>query len=231
MASEALKQRCMRAKGFKYTPEEPLPPMGPIGNELRYGSADSKIAASYGYGLTPERDPEKQKQPVSPNADMPADAFKALTGFSPKERVDPRKASAPNRGCVSEAEQRLSEGAPDMGDPMLAQHLSQESFVRSMDDPRVKKVFRSWSACMKKKGFDYQSPMDPAKTFTSGGPAGNAEKSTATADVSCKQETNVVGIWYAVEKAYQLGSVKKNFEQLEMLRKSNETVLEAASKV
>ncbi|MGW0563481.1 hypothetical protein ACWDZ4_23465 [Streptomyces sp. NPDC003016] len=95
----------------------------------------------------------------------------------------------------------------------------------------ISKAFRSRSACMKKKGFDYQIPMDPAETFPSGGPAGNAEKSTATADVSCKQETNAVGIRYAVEKAYRLGSVNKSFERLEMLRKSNETLLEAASRV
>lgn len=230
-ATEILKQKCMRDKGFRYTPEKPIPPAGPIGNELRYGSADADIAARYGYGFPPDRDPDVQKKPVSDNDRLPAKAIEALTGLKPGERPSPSELAKSDRGCVGAAERALAKGAPDVGDGMTAQLISQESFLRSMQDRRVRKVFAAWSLCMEKKGFAYKSPMDPAKDFVTPGPASPKERSTATSDVACKRESNVVGVWYSVEGAYQKGSIRANSHQLEKLRTYNETVVKAASSV
>ncbi|MGW1105038.1 hypothetical protein [Streptomyces sp. NPDC002540] len=229
LATEELKQKCMREQGFNYVPEKPIPPAGPLGNELRYGSADAKIAATYGYRLPPERDPSAQKKPPTENKGLSDKAFKVLTGLKPGERPKATALGNSDRGCVGTAERKLAEGAPDIGDGMAAQILSQESFIRSMDDQRAKKVFASWSGCMKEKGFDFKTPMDPAKEFTAAGPPTTAEKSTATADVECKQKFNVVGVWYATETAYQNGAIRENSDQLNKLRTYNETVVKAAS--
>jgi hypothetical protein len=69
----------------------------------------------------------------------------------------------------------------------------------------VTAVFREWSACMKTKGFDYPNPTaapgrDPKFSDATPSPL---ELAIAQSDVACKRQTNLVGVWFAVDGAYQ----------------------------
>jgi hypothetical protein len=85
-------------------------------------------------------------------------------------------------------------------------------------DSRVDTVVGAWSTCMKKRGFDYPDPVsaefDPR--WGVGASDGSAEQiATATADMDCKAETNLVGIELAVQSAYDQEYIESHREALE----------------
>ena len=88
------------------------------------------------------------------------------------------------------------------------------------DDSRFVAVEQQWSACMKGQGFDYATPNDAIGSFTSpGGPTVTAvEKATASADIQCKIQTNLVGIGVAVQSAYDQQYIDTHREQLAALQ-------------
>ncbi len=70
-------------------------------------------------------------------------------------------------------------------------------------DPRIKSVMTGWSDCMSREGFDYATPVaafqDP-QWLTTNGAASPQEIAVASADLSCKRETNLVGISLTVQR-------------------------------
>jgi hypothetical protein len=68
----------------------------------------------------------------------------------------------------------------------------------------VKEAFTAWSSCMRRGGFFYPDPLSVGNDAAFGDRKAMAlEIRTATADVACKRETKVAGVWLAVETAYQ----------------------------
>jgi hypothetical protein len=95
---------------------------------------------------------------------------------------------------------KLQAGATFLGTAALVEQINDQSFADSMKTPAVQAVFRSWSSCMQAKGFHYATPMDAVNDKAFGGATATpAELQTAQADVACKQQTNVVGVWFAAE--------------------------------
>ncbi|MFB6947094.1 hypothetical protein ACFWGL_38930 [Streptomyces sp. NPDC060286] len=109
------------------------------------------------------------------------------------------KMKIPAGGCFGEATKMIS-GSP--GDP--ARHLNLQSFTAAKADPRVKRVFTDWSACMKEEGYTYSDPLaamsDPR--FQGAYPARD-ERETAVADVACKRRTHLINVWFGVESTVQ----------------------------
>ncbi|MEU7059581.1 hypothetical protein [Streptomyces sp. NPDC046197] len=90
--------------------------------------------------------------------------------------------------------------------------IKQETFAASMADRRVTTVFARWSACMATRGFRVSDPLHPADklpSLTEPVPS-RAEIDQAEADVVCKQRTDLVGVWFAVESAYQRTAMGRN---------------------
>jgi hypothetical protein len=85
---------------------------------------------------------------------------------------------------------------------------------------------------MKKAGFGYRTPQDANNdpVFHTETPTAK-EISTAVADVKCKQEENVIGVWSAAEIAYQQRYIEANRLQLDEVKKSYEAVLRNAAEV
>ncbi|WP_369197819.1 hypothetical protein [Streptomyces djakartensis] len=86
---------------------------------------------------------------------------------------------------------------------------------------------------MKQRGYAYDEPWQAINDKAFRGPeAGPREIATAVADVACKKVTNVVGVWYTVDAAYQrqmLASIGK--QRLEMIGKRKRGQLAAAERV
>lgn len=85
-------------------------------------------------------------------------------------------------------------------------------------DSRVEAVVEAWSSCMSKRGFDYPDPVsaefDPR--WGAGASDVSAEQiATATADMDCKAETNLVGIELAVQSAYDQEYIDSHREALD----------------
>lgn len=226
-AMRTLAQRCMRRYDVSYDFGPPAPALGPRSlMDRRYGLTDEQLARTSGYHLG-DRDP--RTHPVTPPVPPVGEALTVLSG---KERpVEVNGVKVPAHGCAGEAEKKIA-GSGRLGSGDLAQGLNGRSFLATKADRRVTKVFRAWSECMKGKGFSYPDPLSVMddKRFQGRTPVPE-EKKVATADVACKGRTNVVGVWFGVETAYQKSLIAKNASALGAALEAKESQLAAAAAV
>ncbi|WP_077796903.1 hypothetical protein [Streptomyces sp. JHA26] len=229
-AQQTLIERCARRFGLTYEPVSADPPVGPRSvMDRRYGLTDAKLARADGYHLG-DRDPRIQK-----TEEFEAPTGKMLTvltgkpGDSGGDRVN--GAEVPAGGCAGEAGRKLSEDGI-LGSSDAAQDLNGKSFSATKEDPRVLAVFRSWSRCMKDKGFSYPDPLTVMNDSRFQGQRSNPlEIRTAVADVACKGRVNLVGIWFAVEVGYQKSLIAENRKDLAPVLQGKRHQLEAADAV
>lgn len=182
--------QCFERSGVA-APELPsLVPSVPVTHtERRYGLADAELAATSGYHLGDDGDGAK------PELELSAD--QELVLFGPQDGEMP----AADGGCSGEA---VAAVGGDLGNPEAAQRVDVRSVELAMKDPRVRTAFAAWSACMADRGHEYATPWDPPNDPRFTGPSpGPGEVDVAVADVACKEETNVVGVWHAVDAALQ----------------------------
>lgn len=198
-ATNAVIETCMARFGltWKATPYV-TPPSGSI-QDRRYGVTSGADAAVNGYHLPaaappahPKESPDERLALIGPEAiGRPAGSAVELSG---------RK--VPLGGCQGEA-QRAVDGAPGaLPAAEVASRISGESYRASLADPAVQKVFAAWSACMRTRGFSYRDPISAIGSFSDKA-ATAAEKKVATADVLCKQRTNLVPVWFASDARVQ----------------------------
>ncbi|MEO3977964.1 hypothetical protein [Streptomyces sp. CAU 1734] len=207
-----LTARCMRRYGHDW-PEPPARSRGtgtlnPANTAHRYGLSSMSVAARVGYhpaapDAHPAGKPEKSSGP-SPGPEQMA-ALTGLDAGGTPVRTDRRGRTLPPGGCLGEATAALSGDPEKIGNRELVGAVNIGSYQRSQRDPRVREVFRAWSRCMAGHGHDYPDPTRvPGTAPEFGGPeAGAAELALARADVRCKWETNVIGVWFSVDAAYQ----------------------------
>jgi hypothetical protein len=204
-AQQILATACMRRFGLRYDPVENAG-RSPVRSrtDRRYGLADPGQARAHGYQL-----PADSTGPVSRPA-LSDDQVTVLEGRSvghgPERSPAPvrhRGKPVPEGGCMGEARRALvRDGA--VGEAEAVRRIDTASVLRAMEDPRVRSAFDRWSACMEKRGHAYDDPWQAINDKAFRGPGVTPrEIATAVADVACKRETNLVGVWYAVDAAYQ----------------------------
>jgi hypothetical protein len=115
-------------------------------------------------------------------------------------------------------------------DQRLAEDIDDASYNQSLANPTLLATFGQWSACMKKGGYSLSSPAQAPGFRLQPSPTA-AEIQMATADVTCKKETNVIGIWFAVESAIQKQLIARNEEALSDLRTSEQATLKKAAQI
>jgi hypothetical protein len=226
---------CMAAFGFDYPQAEPRPGPG-SGSQYavmyrRYGVVDPASVARWGYHLpsavTGGREPAASAPAVLPLAER-----EVLMGADPATGVpttDYRGRPVPAGGCRTAGTGLFpgvdSPQGPGAGPGELLSQLKSDSFTASMADPRVLRVFAAWDACMDARGYHLpDNPLDAAEDLTSlNDPAPDrAEIAQAEADVACKQRTNLVGVWFAVESDYQDAAIHRNQSALDQLRRQRD---------
>jgi hypothetical protein len=201
-----LIRQCMRGFGLEYH-VEPVSSAGYGPRSLtdrRYGITDSELAHISGYGLG-ARDPAKQPQPAKP--DVGPEGTNVLTG---QGQSVVRGTKVPDGGCMAQAERDLDRSAPAGADANLGQKLQFQSYEASKQDSQVRTVTASWSACMAKAGYQYADPIAAAGDPAFEGTVNPAQIAVAEADIRCKGETNLVGVWFTVESAYQRHQIDQN---------------------
>jgi hypothetical protein len=219
--------RCMRRFGFELRRPQITGPV-PSANGQRYGLLDEAQARVHGYHPPPAGDQEGRS--TEPELSSPAAVAVA-------DGTGRRVPGLPEDGCTGEARRRLEQGGPVLDDPVfddpgLVDRLSLGLYARSERDGRVRRVFGAWSACMRRAGYDYLDPMkandDPVFRTERPSPT---EIATATADVRCKHQTNVAGVWATVETAYQQRAVGRYAEQLRAIKAVLDTQVRNATQV
>ncbi|NMM91242.1 hypothetical protein B2J88_44240 [Rhodococcus sp. SRB_17] len=241
-AENVLVQQCMAKFGFtgEYISTD-SPDSGPPPNERRYWLVSNSDAATLGYH-SPWAGVAKAKSDSTVEW-SPVEAA-LLTGRGPSVHEG---REIPVGGCLGEARRRLANGVPELpkveGAPVLedgsgtsvsaiADHLASGSYNRMVNDSRVMNSVAEWRTCMESKGFHYESPQnandDPR---WSGDVASEEEIATATADVACKQQADLVSMMATVETAYQQRELEANAEVLATVREVIDTKIKNAQSV
>ncbi|KQV04399.1 hypothetical protein ASE03_12160 [Kitasatospora sp. Root187] len=201
-----LRKACLQRFGLDYAINPANPPTGPrTFMDRRYGVTDQAEAATNGYHLG-DRDP--RTHPVHP-PQLSAEQQQVLTGHLPeKTATDDTKLQIngvpiPPGGCYEEAKRGLA-GSGELGPSGVAQQANFQTFKASLSMPQVTQAFEAWSGCMKEKGYSYPNPMDAIsdRRFLEDLPT-PLELQVATADVTCKQQVNLIDTWFAVETSLQ----------------------------
>ncbi|HEV2779618.1 MAG TPA: hypothetical protein VGX25_09475 [Actinophytocola sp.] len=205
-ARVALIQQCMKRFGIDYVVPDLPSGYGPRSlTDRRYGVTDAELVRRYGYGLG-ERDPALRPKPVKP--DIGPDGESALFGDGP---TVVRGIGVPDGGCAGEADRGLDRTVPSGADPQLGNNLQFQSFEASKKDSRVRAVFTAWSSCMAESGYHYRDPLaSVADPRFSGREVTQEQIDVAEADVRCKGKSNLIGIWFTVESAYQKREIDRN---------------------
>ncbi|WP_153547901.1 hypothetical protein [Streptomyces sp. RB17] len=239
-AVRILVQQCMDRYDVPYRPAPIGPSLGVRSlMDRRYGITDERAARADGYHLG-DRDP--RTHPGPPPARPTGTSLLVLTG-----RTGPAASSAttapaspppvvngqrvPAGGCAAQAEAAIA-GSGRLGPSDLAQDLNDRSFLTTKADARVTGVFRAWSRCMKGKGFSYPDPLNAMsdRRFQGAQPT-HQEIQVASADVDCKRQTNLVGMWFAVETAFEKAQIRQNAPELTAVLKAKQSQLRAAAAV
>lgn len=232
-ASKLLVRQCMARFGFDYAVDaswkSPTDPKGDAANMTRrYGVSDTETAARYGYHPAPDMMPAAPAN-TQPMSDAESNVFLGDTprpGSSGPASKSYKGQQIPSHGCSGEAERKIGKGLQER----LPEEINDASFQQSMSTPQVTTVFRSWSTCMKKHGYTFQNPLEPLKDQLPASPSA-AEIERAKTDVACKQTTNLIGTWVAVESAIQKELIEKNQEALTQVRATAQKTIERSTKV
>lgn len=231
-ANDLLLRDCVRRYGFSLAAVAETRPRPP--NERRFGIVDADQAARRGYNPPPEWDhgaTSQQRQLAVPNP-PPTEILYGRASNSPRRTIQQYAGKpVPNGGCVGEVRTRLSSGAPVGADPRLGETLATRAHAQAENDSRVTTAWGRWSACMARSGFTYKTPWHAHDDRWAGDTASVREIRTARADVACRNETNLVGIWVAVESAYQRRLIEKNAVALAETRKLLETLQRNVARV
>lgn len=219
-----LTATCMRGKGFSYQAhpvtarQEAATPV-----VLPYGIDNPVQAARDGYshahvvmaGAALPRPRSRTRHSVA--------YWLALTGGQPPGGPG----SAPpvgyhqDVGCVGlAAEQIMRYGwtRQDHVNLSLSGELSATAAGLTARNPRIALVEKSWSQCMGARGFNYPNTSAVAAAHWPARPS-RAEKATAAADVTCKRQVNLPGIWLAVQAGYEQGLIAEDRAALASARR------------
>ncbi|WP_329498674.1 hypothetical protein [Kitasatospora herbaricolor] len=245
-AENLLVERCAARFGIAWTPDPPLPPIGPKNlMDWRYGIHDPNLSSQRGYQTDAAqqarydaafraratRPPETaDTQVVLAGLGIPVDTL-ALASSEARAGTVAGQA-VPEGGCVGEARRTL--GSPTRGVSTFVQQLTSASYPESMNDPEVKAVFGQWSHCMASRGYGYAAPMDanddPQFRPKPGG-VSQREIDTAIADLDCRNAYRVAEVWHAAEVRIQEGLVAANTVALEADRRTLDGVIRVAGEV
>jgi hypothetical protein len=236
-AQAVLARACMKRFGFDWQAAGPTSDTGTVdaaNTAHRYGLTDPQAAATHGYHHT---GPGSGTPKSATRAKLSAAEASALTGSAnagvSAEATTHRGTAVLAGGCLSEATLQLSGTPGVLGDGTAVTDIDIGSYQQSYADARVTAVFRKWSACMKAAGFDYPDPTAAPggnPRFTAAAPS-TLEIEIAKSDVECKRQTDLVGIWYAVDKAYEQVAIAHNLEILAGVRQHNAAELAKARTV
>jgi hypothetical protein len=225
-ASTSLVQHCMAARGFEDTSSAspPFSSVATLGQVEAAGAGLTSVTQARTFGFARPKDAGSGPSGPQIIGFVSATGFgqslkagrayaEALFGFGPGTGTGP----GGHLGCLQQASKevygaQVGEPVPDPV-PQIAEQAA--SFTQT--DPRIRAVFRAWSACMARHFYHYASPSQVEEHHWRT-PPNKAEIATAVADVTCKAQTNLLNTWLAVEAAYQQALIGQNLATLSQLQ-------------
>jgi hypothetical protein len=233
-AAALLMQKCMTQQGFQFTAAPGASGAVSLLQQVEtgYGMDSLPQAEQYGYGQPGEAGPGGKGGPAGPGALIlpgllsgPGSGqhsvawLSALLGFAPGERLGKIR----HQGCFQWAYTELyGSTAGGLGlsvaissDPVPA--IAGEAASWTQSDPRITAADSAWSKCMAEHGYSYRNPQAAADKNWPSAPT-SVEIATTVADVTCKNQVNLVNTWLSVEAAYQRALITQNLASLAHLQ-------------
>ncbi|MEV0317120.1 hypothetical protein ACIBKX_31180 [Streptomyces sp. NPDC050658] len=230
-ARAALVKDCMEAQGFSYNQPPELPEIG--GQSLtdgRYGIWERDDVERWGYHPDPER--------LKAHEEATAQVTDLTQELSQAERTALYgKSEGPAEGhgiggCAREVSVKLGEGTTGESFTELAEAMANDAHSRAQREPVVRKAFESWSACMKKQGYDYQTPMDANDDAAfAEQEISDAELAVALTDLDCREKHRVNQTWYEQETRWQKRLIEEKSVPLHAVRRQTADVVRKAQQV
>lgn len=195
--------------------------------DRRLRTVQREEAARLGYH------PDIGPRPTAPDlADDELRVFYGYRGADPAsgERAVYKGKEVPANGCLGRSVAQLKKyDHPDAA--QIARRISTQSYEDALTEPSVRGIRQS-SACMRRSGFRYASPLEPLNHQAFQGEEISAkEKETAAADVRCKEETGLLDIWFKAESTLQKADIEKNSAVLKELRTAHHKRVKAARRI
>ncbi|MEU4967157.1 hypothetical protein [Streptomyces smyrnaeus] len=227
-AEDVLVGECMRRQGlsWKRLPRAAAKDAEPR-NRRRYGVVEPEVARTYGYHLPPDRPTVARRAAAEAKRRKGLDDMEKKAAYGSEGR--PGKTSG---GCLRKAEETLLEEVPDADFGLLNDTIG-ATYEQSMKDRAVVRVFRAWSACMRRAGYRYADPMEPLadERRLNGDQVSEEEIRQARADVRCKKSTDLVPVWNAAENRIQRAATEKNSAAFAELLRAQRAWMAAAHRV
>jgi len=230
-AAALLMQRCMSVQGFLFTASPGASGAVTLLQQVEqgYGLASLAQAEQYGYGQAGGpfgpfgvAGPGALILPGligAPGTGQHSVAWlSALLGFAPGERLGALR----HEGCFQWAYSELYGSRGGVGLSVAIQSdpvpgIAGEAASWTQSDPRITAVNAAWSRCMARRGYSYRNPAAAADKNWPGTPT-ITEIATAVADVTCKNQVNLLNTWLTVEAAYQRVLIGENLAALAHLQ-------------
>ncbi|MGE5155944.1 MAG: hypothetical protein ACM3JP_00420 [Betaproteobacteria bacterium] len=232
-----LVNRCLKPFGFTHPVPAAETDTSTLARSRRYGITNAADAATYGYHFAPNDSAAVRPSPGPP---VTPDMLLVWTG-SPDGIAAHGPAGGgqsyhgrqvPIGGCAGEAARQLGlDPTIGVGDAQVAA-LDRDIFAQTQRDARVKDVFRAWSGCLARAGFDAPDPLHIGSLADmKARSASPVEIRMAVADVSCKHETNLVGVWFAVDAADEKEAIAQLPAQFSAIEASVQQAMSNAARV
>lgn len=228
LAVHEAMQSCMARFGLKFDRPFSKVPMENHDYDRLFGVLNLAEATTDGYHIPGEvvlasgEAARSEKDP--PSADELDPLFLNVASGDGDASVNGK--TVPEGGCITEARSKL--GNVDASQTLYETAVNY-GLTQSDRDTRVIAAFRSWSACMKDRGFTYETPMaavdDPHWATPT---ASEAEIEVATADIQCKTSTNLTGLRVAVASAWQSQYIASHAKEYAAAREGVEEQLASA---
>lgn len=231
-AQDVLIDQCMQRYGFRFQQRRKADGTVKQDENRRYGISDPAEAARIGYTNPQVGQTVKPPRPVlGPNEKLVLNGLEVDPSLKvPMSQEEAEKSDVattvvggqkvPAGGCLRESALKLFTPTKDTVDGMVSQSYGLEAYGRAQKDSRVVAATKSWSECMGKHGYTgYTDPTSLPPGITEANIGSPQAVTAAVQDVECKRETNLVGVWYTVEVAYQQRAIERNAETLDLAKK------------
>ncbi|MFD7555976.1 hypothetical protein ACFV9E_15740 [Streptomyces sp. NPDC059835] len=231
-AQDVLIDQCMQRYGFRYQQRRRADAAARQDENRRYGLSDPAEAARSGYTNPRSGGPAKsQQQSLGPNEKLVLNGLEVDPSLPvPMSQEEAEKSDVattvvggqkvPAGGCLRESSLKLFTPTKGTVDGMVAQGYGLEAYGRAQKDSRVVAATKAWSECMAQHGYaGFKDPTGPPPGIDESALGSPQAITMAGQDVACKKETNLVGVWYTVEVAYQQRAIERNAETLDLAKK------------
>lgn len=216
-ASDILVRSCMKESGKTWAAIKFPKAVGEWRGRLHFGLIEIEVARRFGYSAANElTNPPEVREVVGEMKER----------FAKLGQDEIRQAEK----CQDEANLKLTRNATA---PFAKfNDLKEETYNAARRDPRVLEAEKAWSSCMRKSGFKYTEPSqpsnDPKWAKRPAGQASSEERTTAEADVKCKQHVNLVEIQFNIESNLEQKAIEENLEYLNRITSANSRYLNNA---